>query len=202
MSEGTSFDPEATEPQPKKKSSALKWVLIILGGLCGLCCCGIIGGVGYLGMQAGVSIDPATGRTRTQEITEIEMPAGFNPSFSMSVPGQMKMIFWMGPGGMIVLMEGQGNVSKEDLRQRIDSEMKKQGNQGNIVIENRETKTYTIRGQETSFEIAKGKAEGKDVWQVTGAFPSKSGGQAVIVMILPADQYDEAAIDKLINSIK
>ena len=205
MSEGTSFDPEATESQPKKKSGALKWVLIILGGLCGLCCCGIIGAGIYGYSATGMSFDAGVGRTRTQEIADIQMPAGMEPKFSMSLAGQFKMIMWMsgdGQNGMVILVEGQGNVSKEELRRSIDEQMQKQGQQGKIVIEKRETKTYTIRGEETTFEIARGKAEGREIWQVSGGFPSKSGGQAVVLMMLPVDQYDEAAIDQIITSIK
>lgn len=204
MSEGTSFDPDA--PAPKKKSGALKWVLIILGGLCGLCCCGIVGAAIYGYNQIGMSFDPQVARTRTQEIADIEVPEGMEPKFSMSMMGMMKMAVWVGgedgSGGMFMLIEGKQGVSKEQLRQSIDEQMKKQGQQGNISIEERKTKTYTVRGEETSFEIAKGKAEGRDIWQVSGDFASKEGGRAVILMMLPADKFDEEDIDGVIESIK
>jgi hypothetical protein len=100
---GPEWTPEGTQP-PRKPgmSTGAKVVIILLvvfGVLVVVCCGGVIG-IGMFAKKAVTDMfseDPTVVAAKTEEITEIEIPEGFEPagSFDMKIPvADQRMFLW------------------------------------------------------------------------------------------------------------
>lgn len=207
-------------PEPKKRgmSGGMKLLLVLggLGGFCMLLCCG---GIAFLGYKARnmITTDPATIRERTQEIATIEVLPGFKPVQGMDVIF-MKLVVYQGEQGdnsALLLMEfnssmmDQGKGQKELRDQMLDQMHQQQAQHGggagpdtDIEVEESETRFYTIGGRKNEFLFTKGKSHsGKAMRQVTGTFPTAKG-VAMLMLTVPEENYDEAAVVKMLESIR
>jgi hypothetical protein len=221
-----SMDPNAPYQSPGMQAGAPQKgggskVMLGVGIGCGivlLLCCGV-GVAVYMTFQSAFQIetDPGKAAAIAQSITDLEAPAGFNPQMSMSIKVPfankkvMTMSVYTGPnnkGSLIVAEFGEemaGN-NPEQMRMQMEQSMRQQ-QQGQgaqklqLEGEPREVKT-TIRGQESTFTIQKGKGEnGEEFYQVQGSFQGK-GGPAFVLGQFPADQIDEEKTEAFVRSIK
>ena len=200
------------QPPPKKGMSTGKIVLLVVllgGGLLGLVCCG---GVIYFGKQVSdtTSTDPVKVRAAADAIAEIDVPAELNPVVSMAIPFLMKMAMFQGTDQtssmMLMEMAAAANMNEEQARAQMNQQAQAQGQQGNTVQIDQstiETRDITVRGTPSKFQFARGKASGgeQEYWQVSGMFPGK-GGQAILMLVLPADKYDADKITQIIETIQ
>jgi hypothetical protein len=207
------------DPQSQKRgmSSGSK-VLLILGGVGGLfllLCCGGLAIVGYKFKEAVgnlVTTDPELIKTRTQDIVTIEVPPGFKPVQAMDMV-VMRMVVYNGDGGdqssvfMIMefdktMMQGNKKQQQDQMLQQMRAQQAQQGSNGDIQVEETQTREFTIAGRKTEFSFVKGKSnDGKAVRQVTGSFPTVDG-VAMLFLMVPEEKYDEAAIDRMLQSIQ
>ena len=199
--------PDGT-PKPRGMSATAK-VLLILGGLFGVGCVLCCGGFMYMGARA-VSMDPDGVQKVTAEIADMEIPDNFTPQQSMNFGmfgSGMKTVIYVDkdhPGSMLMLMQmsiGMGN----DAKQQADFEKGFQqggAQNANVKKESIELRDFEIRGKTAQFQFIKGTTDdGKSVRQVNGAFSGK-GGAAMLMLLVPEENYDEEAVVKMIESIK
>ena len=203
---------DPNQPPPKKGMSTGKIVLLVVllgGGLLGLVCCG---GLFLLGRQVSnsMSTDPVKIRAAADEIADIDVPAELNPVGSLAIPFLMKMAMFQGADKtssmMLMEMAAAANMNEEQARAQMNQQAQAQGQQGNTVQVDQstvETRDITVRGTPSKFQFARGKASGseQEYWQVTGMFPGK-GGQAILMLVLPADKYDADKITQIIETIQ
>lgn len=219
-------DLQAEQPRKQGMSGTAK-VLLVLGSIAGvgmLLCCG--GGV-YLFYKAkdfiSISMNPTEIKQRTQEIVQIEVPEGFVPiqGVKIAIPNAMTMKYVVySKGGntqsIMMLMEmnkaGMDPAGADAKKQRDEmlQALRQQGQQGggnqfNTTIneESSETREFTINGKKTEFVFVKGTRPGTAVKarQVVGVFPSKEG-VVMLMVIVDEDDYDEAAMERMIKSIR
>ena len=201
-----------SESETPKSSSPLKvilWAVGIIGGLAILACCG--GGfLLFRTFARGISQDPAVVRQVAAEITDIEPPESLPPAFSFQLFG-MKMVSFgdpskKGSGPMLMLMEFPASMggNTQQMKQQMDQGLQQQGQKDqSIQIQESETKTYTIRGQEQSVVINKGTTDSGDkVVQVMATFSSKSGNPTMLMYFTPEDQWSEEEFQTIVNSMK
>jgi hypothetical protein len=200
---------EYTVPQPRS-SSALKIVLWIvgIGALVFILICGGVVFVGYRFVSKNVSRDPATIREVSASITEIQVQERFPPVFSLSMFG-MKMVAYGGnnqdAGSFLMMMEFPSGVQSdpEQMKQQMDQNRRQQAGGSQIHIEETAEKTYTIRGKESKVAISKGSTqEGKKIVQVTAPFQSKQGNMAMLMLMVPEQQWDEDELAALLESMR
>lgn len=205
------------EPRKRGMGSGSK-VLLILGGVGGLfllLCCG---GGAYLFWQARnalenlVTTDPAAIKTKTQSIAKIDVLPGFKPVQAMDMI-VMKWVVYQGEAGddsMLMLMEFQNSMfqgankqeQKDQMLQQMRQQQQAQGGNTNIQAEETTKRDFTIGGRKNEFTFVKGKSQqGKAVRQVTGTFPTV-GGVAMLMLIIPDEKYDEAAVIRMLESIR
>lgn len=204
-------------------------VLLGLGIGCGLMlllCCG--GGIVFFYSAKDqikqvventiqVEQDPVKVKAISDGITDMQAPEGLQPEMAttINVPFTeqkfMTVAAYAGPnrkGTLIVAEFGEqmkGADPEEMKRQMQDSMQQQQGGQGaknlQMVGEPREVKT-TVRDQEATFKIQKGKTEdGDEYYQVQGVFQGK-GGPGFLMGQFPADQIDEEQTKAFVRSIK
>ncbi len=217
--------PSATVPPPPAKSKR-KW-LLGLGIGCGvtlLVCCGGLAlfGVWFTNeMKRGYSTDHAVVEARKTEITAITLPPEFQPaaSFDWTMPLANKHVLtWVAYEektdkdeyqNLIVLGQFYGEVpekSREKLLDQINQSIQEQElNHEQVTIDKQtaETREFTIRGEQAEFVFQKGKgsASDKEYRIVLGEFKG-SGGLALLYIRVEADQYDDAALTEIIESIR
>jgi hypothetical protein len=221
-------DLQAEQP-PKRGMSSTTKVLLVLGSIAGLClmlCCG--GGV-YLFYKAkdmvSISTSPQDVKQRTQEIVQIDVPDDFVPAQSMkfAVPNVMSMkwaIYTKGANtqSILMLMEknqpgmaAQGGAGAKQQRDQMLQAMRQQhgqqggGNQFNTTIneESSETREFTVNGKKIEFDFVKGTrpGNGAKARQVVGVFPGRDG-IIMLMLIVDESEYDEAAVERMIQSIR
>ncbi len=221
-----SMDPNSPYHAPSDQAGAPQKgggskLLLGIGIGCGLVlllCCG--GGVAlFLIGKSAVQIEttPAQVSTVAQGITDMDVPAGFEPKMSMSmkVPFAnkkiMTMAFYTGPNekGMIMVADfGQemaGN-NPEQMKLQIEQSLRQQ-QQGegaqNLQMEGeaKEVK-ISVRGQESTFTIQKGKAPNEEEFlQIEGTFLGKDG-PGVLIGQFPASDFSEEDAEAFVKSIK
>lgn len=223
-----SMDPNAPYQPPVDQTGAPQKgggskILLGVGIGCGLVlllCCG--GGVaifmiGKSAMQ--IETTPAQVETVAKGITDMDVPAGFEPKMSMNmkVPFVNKKIMTMGiytgpnEKGMIMIAEfGEemaGN-NPEQMKLQIENSLRQQQQQQGQGAQNLQMEgepkevTVTIRGQESTFTIQRGKAQNEEEFlQIEGTFTGKEG-PAFVIGQLPASEYTEEDAEAFVKSIK
>ncbi|MEX0701066.1 MAG: hypothetical protein WD069_03135 [Planctomycetales bacterium] len=215
-------DSEPPQPPPKRGMSTTTKVVLILvalfGGLGVLCC----GGVMWFGwrMQSTIVQNPDQVREATAEIVEMEIPERFRPTigydmknmplFGRFMPGQMQMVLYQTGGGGSMFVAGfDRSTMRGDPQQQMRDAMRQQpaagGGPRKLDIEEGGTvvREFEIRGQQVAFTFAKAHdpQTGRDFHQITGEFDGKAG--AVMIQIqLPEQEYDEAEIVRMLESIE
>ncbi len=203
-------------------------VLLVLGSIAGvvmLLCCG--GGV-YLFYKAKDMVSMSSSapdvKQRTDEIVQIDIPTDFVPAqaFKFTVPNVMSMkwaIYKKGASDQSILMLMEMNQAgmaakggadaKQQRDQMLQAMRQQQGQQGGGTIktpiheESRESRVFTINGEKVEFDFIKGTRPvgGGAVRQVVGVFPGKEG-VVMLMLLVDESEYDEAAIVKMIKSIR
>jgi hypothetical protein len=212
------------EPPRKQGMSSTAKVLIVLGSIAGLCllaCCG--GGI-FVWFKAKDAIqnfaanfttnNPEEIRTRTAKIVHIDVPKELPPmhAFDWFV---MKQILYGNPnkGSMLMIMEvNQAATGAQGAKQQRDAMLQQlkqqQGQQpGNVNTdineESSETREFTIDGEKVPFEFIKGTARGGTASrQVVGVFQGRQGSMIMLMLMVPESDYDEAAVVRMLESIR
>lgn len=200
------------EPQPVKKSKGISiflWVFGIIGALVVLGCGGIFL-TGFLWFKKAVSQDPAKVRAVAEEITEIQLPERFQPLGTFSAFG-MKMAFFSeketaDQPATLALMElpSEAGQDPEQMRESMRQGFQGQGGQmTNLEVEETEERTYTIRGEEQTVTIQRGRGQDAKEWvQVMAPFTSKQGKSALLSLTVPKDSWDEAEFEAMLESMQ
>jgi hypothetical protein len=215
------------EPPRKQGMSSTAKVLIILGSIAGVCLLACCGGVAFVGWKfqdfaknfaANLSTnDPQEIRARTAKIVHIDIPEQFPPAVAIDVVFMKEILYGTldKPNRpLLVIVEidknflgAQGGGSAKQQREEILRQMRQQGQQaGNMNTEldeeSSETREFTIDGEKVPFEFIKGTARGGGpTRQIVGVFPGREGMVMLMVMV-PESDYDEAAIMRMLESIR
>lgn len=202
---------DSSAPSKKKPSSSVKILLILAGvGFVGmLLCIGAIGLTGYYfvnQVKEGMTEDPAEIAERTDEIIGIEILPGMNPLVAMRMNViVMKMNFsvYGAPHGENVLLIC--DIQMPDQTADEDEFRRQLGNQGfgeDIDVTASEIREIETAAGTLTFEFAEGtNGLGNTIYQVTGMIPSRSGGVGFLMLQQDEQDYDEAAVVKMLESI-
>jgi hypothetical protein len=213
-------DLQAEQPQKRGMSTTAK-VLLVLGSIAGivmLVCCGGAAFFGYKfkdnikAIADATSNDPVVVKQRTQEVINIEIPEEFSPVMTIGFPlGEFSMKEFVynnkaNPNFMLVILEtNQPLQPGQTVQQQREAMMQgmRQGQQFSLDMqeESRETREFTISGEQVPFDIIKGKANGVPARQIVGIFPSRKG-TIMLLMTVPESDYSDEKIAGMINSIR
>lgn len=213
-------DPEQRKPG---MSTTVKVLLLLggIGGICSLLCCGgafiLVNRAQQILEDAGinfkdiVTVEPEAIRERTQKIAKLEIPPGFEPKQAVDMVIMKYAIYTKGANAdsSLVLMEfakefmGEEEEQQEEMLEAFQKRQTEGGNlSADVEVQSSETREFTIRGETANFEFNKAtnKKTGAKVRQVVGSFATKNG-VAMLVFVVPEDEYDDAVAVKLIESI-
>ena len=200
-----------SDSEAPKSSGALKVILWILGiGVCVvILVCGVGGFLLFRTFKAGFSQDPPVIREVAGSITDVDLPDGYLPVFSMNLFGMKMAAFGdqtnPNTSPMLMLMEfpAATAANPEQMKQQMEQSLQQQGRQRNFQIQQSEQKTFTIRGQEQTVVINTGTSDrGGNVVQAMGTFSAKSGNPAMLMFMVPEDKWDEDEFREIVESMK
>jgi hypothetical protein len=188
----------------------LLWILAG-GALAAVVCCGAVGVMGWRFMSQMATSDPAEIRRQSAEMLDMTIPPQYQPMQGMNM-GIVRMIMYQtepaadGTRGMLMLMEmGMQNlgVDAEQQKQELRKAAQQQQANQNVQQMKSETREIEIGGEQVPFQFSEATPQGqaKKMYIVNGVVEGKRGPVMVQVM-LPEDQYDEAAVVQMLQSIK
>jgi hypothetical protein len=180
--------------------------LVVLVVIClGACAAFLLAGRS-LGNILGKSIveDPAQVSAMAAEIAEFKLPGGFTPKAGFNMLGfSMAMYATSDSQSMITLiqMPTSETITDDDIQKMRDQSERQAGRQlQNFRILS--TQDATIRGKPAKIIIQEGTTDKNvTIRQELVAFSGKSGS-AMLMVMAPADQWNQAAYDKMVKSIK
>jgi hypothetical protein len=181
-------------------------VLAVLAVICLGTCAAVLllgRGLGNIFSQSTVQ-DPAQVATVAAEIADFNLPAGFSPKGGFHMLGfTMAMYTTSDNQSLITLIQTptSATITDEDIQQMRDQSERQAGRQlQNFRILS--TKDATIRGKPAKIIIQEGTTDNNvTIRQELVAFSGKSG-TAMLMVMAPVDQWNQAAYDKMVKSIK
>ncbi len=207
------FDPSGPSSAPKQKRGCLGKTFIVLGIITAVffaLCCG--GGFWVFNIIKGsLKETPDEIAAVQQKIADIDVPEELPPAggIDLDLLGffNVQMVAY---GNQVQIEQQQGGqaqgqfkgefllIFQTKIRGLDDVQMETQlrnqsGDMGaEIRIEERETKTVTIDGEELDFEFAKGTntEDNTEVRSVSGVFHGR-GGPAFLMLVVPEDSWNE-----------
>lgn len=216
-------------PPPRQGMPTWAKVLLALGVTAGIgmvLCCGVMGVVMYGGYKMAaeaVSTDPQVVVQRANEIAKMEMLDGYQPKFSinMRVPVTDKTLAKCAGftresvHGLLLLGQVSRDVvsdNPEAIYMHLQTFLDPGQHSGDMEIDSREEREFTVRGQAAKFEIARGKVhdtgsqgdsdEPVEFVRMLGSFPGAGDEPALLMLFVKANEFDEAAAEKMLASIQ
>lgn len=189
-------------------SRQTKIILGIIAGILVLCLIACVAGVLLFNVATrsvvdNASQDPAEVDAAATNIVEFDLPAGFQPESSFHLLG-VNMAMYSNPSNdnFLILTELPMAASEDMVQQMQDAFEQNLGRNfsGMQVVEQRE---LTVRGQPATMTVLEGtdNDSGEQVRQMMVAFEGNNG-TAMISVFGPVDNFDMAAYEQMIESIR
>lgn len=183
-------------------------IVIGLIVLCFIACVLIALGLGLVGRQVtrSVQLTPENAAQTAAEIADFTPPAGFQPTASVNILG-IKMVTYETQGqannSALFLMQlpTQGEISQAQIEQ-LQRRLEQQTGRNLSNLRTIDSRSATIRGQPGQVILQEGTSTDNVTYrQLLVAFHGK-GGTALIAVYGPANTWDQAAYDQMIQSIR
>jgi len=190
-----------------------KWVWIGLGAAL-LFCCGAVLVAGLVFWQAGkkiqegVKADPEAAAEAAHKIADYDLPEGYQEQVAMEI--MFYSFVMIGPeyssgsatGPVFMLAQFKAGVNQEQMEEQLRQSFEQQAGNRGLSLSLVKVEDKTIRGEETQVATYEGTDEnGLVIRQVIASFPGKDG-TAMLMIMGPADLWDQDAIDAFIESIR
>lgn len=195
--------------QPQQKSNTTKIVIIVVAVIAGLCLVSCIAAVlifGVFGSRVSQSVqsDPQDVSEQAAQIAEFDLPAGFEASTSMHLLG-ITFAMYEAPdiNSAIVLIQMpiQGQISEANIRQ-LQEQMERQSGQQLRDLKLIDQYDTTIRGEPGQVFIQEGTNENGVTFRQMMVVFQGQGGLAMLSAFGPSANWDQAAYDQMIKSIR
>ncbi len=190
-----------------------KWIWIGLGAAL-LFCCGAVLVAGLVfwqvgkKFQEGVKADPEAAAEAAHKIADYDLPEGYQEQMAMEI--MIYSFVMIGPeyssgratGPVFMLAQFKAGVNQEQIEQQLRQSFEQQAGNRGLRMSLVKVEDKTIRGAETQVATYEGTDEnGLVIRQVVTSFPGKDGA-AMLMIMGPADLWDQDVIDAFIESIR
>ena len=190
-----------------------KWIWIGLGAAL-LFCCGAVLVAGLVFWQAGkkiqegVKADPEAAAEAAHKIADYDLPDGYQEQVAMEI--MFYSFVMIGPeyssgsatGPVFMLAQFKAGVNQEQMEEQLRQSFEQQAGNRGLSLSLVKVEDKTIRGEETQVATYEGTDEnGLVIRQVITSFPGKDGA-AMLMIMGPAELWDQDVIDAFIESIR
>ncbi len=153
------------------------------------------------GLGLSISTDAETVTNTTAEITKLDLPDGYYPDFSSTLKGYQAVAYTRGDGpSHIYLIQSENEEDGKNLNQILDQIIVGSGDpETNMTVV--EKSSVTVRGEECTLVISDAtNSEGVTYRQAVVSF-SGNGGPAMLVFSESLNNWDDATMTALVNSL-
>jgi hypothetical protein len=199
-----------TTTETSKNTNRRIWIGLGVAGL--FCLCAVVV-AGYLFMQMGrqfqegFKTDPEAASEAAHAIVDYELPPGYQERMAMNflvysfvMIGPESTDATTGPLIMLAQFVPMG-TSQEQMEQQIRQSFEQQSGRRGMDMQLIKVENLTIRGEEVEVTTYEGTDEsGAVIRQLITSFPGKHG-TAMLIIMGPAEGWDEDVIDDFIKSI-
>jgi hypothetical protein len=199
-----------TTTETSKNTNRRIW--IGLGAAALFCLCAIVV-AGFLFMQVGrqfqegIKTDPEAASEAAHAIVDYELPPGYQEQMAMNflvysfvMIGPESPGTTTGPLIMLAQFDPMG-TSQEQMEQQIRQSFEQQSGRRGMDLKLVKVENLTIRGEEVEVTTYEGTDEsGSLIRQLITSFPGKDG-TAMLMVMGPAQGWDQDVIDDFITSI-
>lgn len=209
--------PEQPSAAPKSGMSTTAKVILGLLAVLGLCCIvsviALVAGGNWLVNQAeqGIIQDPAEAAAKGQDIVNYELPAGYREEAAMDMLGLMEMVF-ITQGSMdtaddmVIFLArfsipGMSASDTDQMKEQMQQGFSGSSSSGGVTFTEIETREITINGEPTTLTVSEGESDGNMMRQAAAGFVS-DGKPAMVMIMGPADAWDEAAVEEFLASLE
>ena len=191
-------------PKPANKNRTI-WIIVgVAAVLCIIACAVTFLVVGKMGSDM-FNFNPSDVQGVSDTIAEYDMPPGYKPFMSMSLPSMYDIVALSSDNGtmMIMLMQFTGNLgmTEEQMQEQVRQSFEQQSGQGGAQMQVVETREDTIRGQKVTITVSEGTGEGVTLRQWMTVFTG-NGGPTVLMIQGSTSDWDETLITNFIHSIR
>jgi hypothetical protein len=193
-----------------------KIILIVIGSLLVLCACttAALLGTGIWSFSKLVQFaenntteDPQKVTQVASDIAQFDVPAGFNPVYSMKIANFTMAQYMTGDEKSVILMtqfpRGTSINMDEMMRQIQQNSPRPNSPWYNMDTALLEQKPVTIRGEETTLSISEGTNDKGETYRMAStSFQGNGGGPTVLMIVVPAAQWDDQMVEDFIASIQ
>jgi hypothetical protein len=189
-----------------------KRIWIGLGAAALFCLCAVVAAtftfykVGQR-VQDGMKTDPESASQAAHAIVDYELPAGYQEQMSMDL--MIYTFVMIGPepqnsrsGPLIMLARfNEMGANREEMERQIQQSFEQQSGLRGLAMKIVDVRKVTIRGDEVDVTTFEGKDDnGLVMRQLVTTFPAKNGTGMLMVMG-PAQYWDEGVIDQFVESL-
>lgn len=190
------------------------WILLGIGGLSLLLCCGV---GAFLYSKADfafdVTEDPEAATALTEELVDIDIPAGFEPEGTLHLDMmvmEMELAFYEhaeADGSLAIAEMDVIGSDDEDVAAEMRDSMEQSGvddDGEDLRLVSVDSRTFEIRGEPAEFEFAEleDRETGEPYRQISGAYLGRDRPFGAIWLLVEEDHYDEDATVHMIESIE
>ncbi len=193
-----------------------KTILIVIGSLLVLCACTSVAllGTGIWSFSKLVQFaenntteDPQKVAQVASNIAQFDVPAGFNPVYSMKIANFTMAQYMTGDEKSVILMTQfpQGtSINMDEMMRQIQQNSRRPNSPWyNMDTALLEQKPVTIRGEDTTLSISEGTNDKGETYRMAStSFQGKGGGPTVLMVVVPAEQWDDQMVENFIASIQ
>ncbi len=189
-----------------RKTKKLIAILAVLFMAC--VCCGGIALVSAWSLNRAFVTEPDKAKALGQEIADYTLPEGYSEVFGMQLMGMELVAIAKNlntPSSMLIMMmkvPDTGNIDQTVLEKQIESTLQRQLSFQQLDLTLDDVETRTVNGEEVALTFCKGTdAAGADYRQMSTLFHS-SKGQVLMVVQGTKAEWDQAALDAILDSIR
>lgn len=190
-------------PKPANKNRTV-WIIVgVAAVLCLIACVVIFLVVGKMGSDM-FNFNPSDVQAVSDKIAQYDMPPGYKPAMSMSIPSMYDMVALSDDSGtMIMFMQftAQTGMSEQQMQEQMRQSFEQQSGQGGVPMQVVEMREDTIRGQKVTITISEGTGEGVTMRQWMTVFKG-NGGPTVLMIQGATFNWDDTLITNFIHSIR
>jgi hypothetical protein len=193
-----------------------KIILIVIGSLLVLCACttAALLGTGIWSISKLVQFAENNTSEEPQKVTQVasniaqfDVPAGFNPVYSMKIANFTMAQYMTEDEKSVILMtqfpQGTSINMDEMMRQIQQNSHRPNSPWYNMETALLEQKPITIRDGETTLSISEGTNDNGETYHMASTtFQGKGGGPTVLMIVAPEEQWDDQMVEDFIASIQ
>jgi hypothetical protein len=209
--------PEQPTAAPKPGMSNTAKIVLGLLAVLGLCCivsiiAAVAGGAWFTSqVEQGLVDDPEQAAEAGQSIVNYELPAGYREDGAINLLGLMEMVF-ITQGStntdedMVIFLArfsipGLSESDTDEMKEQMQQGFSGGSSSGGVSYTEVDSREITINGEPTTLTISEGESDGNTFRQAAAGFVS-DGKPAMVMIMGPADAWDEDAVEEFLASLE